>query len=65
MVKSHFQSSILLRDQPSAEDSKRFETAVKQWHLSFMRSPTEILVNSDKRVCGVRMEKNELKSVRR
>ena len=51
------------RDDPSSSDLKRYDMASKEWELSFLRSPTEILVK-DNKVTGIRLEKNKLITVR-
>lgn len=49
-------------DEPSPDDAKKFESANKEWELSFLKSPTEIVVENGK-VSAIRLEKNSLQYV--
>jgi len=47
-------------DEPSPKDSARFDAASKEWHLEFLSSPREILLDDSNNVKGIRIQKNEL-----
>ena len=48
------------RDEPSAKDRAHFDAASKEWHLEFLSSPQEILLDDSNNVKGIRVQKNEL-----
>lgn len=47
-------------DEPKEKDRLRYENATREWGLEFLVSPSEVLIDGDNKVTGVRFQKNEL-----
>jgi len=57
---SFIRVSFFSRDEPNENDLARFEQATKSWELHFLKSPTEIIVDDNNQVAGIRLQRNRL-----